>query len=81
MPKKTSITNDRLALLKSKEALYVITCIQAEYYCKNHEDGHCPKGFFSLFLQAVYGIQFALQWNLSYYVDFGNLNKWGIRKW
>ncbi len=73
MPKRSSITNDRLALLKSKEALYLITCLQEEYYCKDHQKGQCSRGFFSLFLQAVYGIRFALQWNLPYYVDFGNL--------
>lgn len=30
------------------------------------------RGFFSLFLQAVYGIGFAQKYDLSYYVDFSN---------
>jgi hypothetical protein len=73
MGKRSFINTDRLALLKSEDAVYVITCHQAEYYCKDHGQGRCSRGFFSLFLQAVYGIEFALKMNIACYVDFGNL--------
>jgi len=71
--KRSSIDKDRLDLLKSKDTVYLITCHQYEFYCKSHNTGRCRRGFFSLFLQAVYGIQFANRMDLLYYVDFGNL--------
>ncbi|MCH6236494.1 hypothetical protein [Cognataquiflexum rubidum] len=74
MAKRSSIDNNRLELLKSKDIVYLITCFQSEYYCEDHHEGRCQRGFFSLFLQAVYGIQFAKRLNLDYYIDFGNLN-------
>lgn len=73
MGKRSSIPKDRLALLKTTGAVYGITCFQTDYYCKSHNDGRCRRGFFSLFLQAIYGIQFANNMGLNYYVDFGNL--------
>ena len=73
MGKRSYIRKDRLELLKSKDVVYLITCHQSEYYCKTHEDRGCQRGFFSLLLQAVYGIQFANKMNLPFYVDFGNI--------
>jgi hypothetical protein len=43
-----------------------------EYYCDDHSAGVCRRGFFSLFIQVLYGISFAKKHNLPYYVDFGN---------
>ena len=73
MAKRSHIPSDRLRLLSSQDAVYLITCVQSEYDCNDHRRGRCRRGFFSLFLQAVYGIQFASKLNLTYYVDFGNL--------
>lgn len=72
MGKRSQVDPDRLKLLRSQGAVYLITCQQSEYSC-NHLGGRCSRGFFSLFLQAVYGIQFAEKLNLAYQVDFGNL--------
>jgi hypothetical protein len=72
--KRSYIKKDRLGLLNSENSIYGITCYQSEYYCKDHKNERCKRGFFSLFLQAVYGIQFANNLGLPYYVDFGNLN-------
>ena len=74
MGKRSSIDKDRLDLLKSKDTVYLITCHQYEFYCTSHGDGRCRRGFFSLFLQSLYGIQFAKRLNIEYRVDFGNLN-------
>jgi hypothetical protein len=34
----------------------------------------CYKGFFALFLQALYGIKYAVSNNLPAYIDFGSIN-------
>ncbi|WP_439481055.1 hypothetical protein [Cyclobacterium plantarum] len=73
MPKRSAISPSRRQELEVRNALYVITCYQNEFYCENHPQGICPRGFFSLFLQALYGIGFAKRHKVPYYVDFGNV--------
>jgi len=74
MPKRSLLSSDRLKQLKQKNAKYIVTCHKDEFFCENHPDGKCTRGFFSLFLQVVYGIGFAKRHGLPLYVDFGNLN-------
>tara|TARA_R110001592_G_scaffold105385_3_gene296334 strand:+ start:105553 stop:106482 length:930 start_codon:yes stop_codon:yes gene_type:complete len=74
MPKRSLVSESRLKQLQQQNARYIISCYQNEFYCENHPDGKCTRGFFSLFLQVVYGIGFAKQHGIPFYVDFGNLN-------
>ncbi|AKP53008.1 O-fucosyltransferase family protein [Cyclobacterium amurskyense] len=73
MPKRSLPSFDRLKLLKQKNVKYIVTCYQNEFFCENHPKGKCTRGFFSLFLQVVYGIGFAKEHGLPLYVDFGNV--------
>lgn len=50
---------------------YTISCRVADCPCEKRVS-YCPRGFFSLFVQAVYGIEFAQRCGMSYYVDYGN---------
>lgn len=52
-------------------SIYVITCKIANCPCSGR-DVHCGRGFFSLFLQAINGIDFAARYKLIYHVNFGN---------
>lgn len=70
--KKSVLLPERLAQLKQPGATYIISCYDDEYFCLNHSEG-CWRGFFSLYLQAIHGIQFATRIGLPYHVDFGNL--------
>jgi hypothetical protein len=58
--------------LQQKNVLYVISCGMAGCTCEKPE-GKCRLGFFSLFIQAVYGIYFAHRLKLPYQIDFSNL--------
>lgn len=51
--------------------VYVITCGITGCPCGKNET--CERGFFSLFIQAVYGIDFAQRNGIAYYIDFGNI--------
>ncbi len=73
MPKRSAISPERRRELQVKNACYVITCFENEFDCEDHPDDICPRGFFSLFLQALYGIGFAKRYELPYYVDFSNV--------
>ena len=70
--KRSVIDLQRLATLKSPDVVYVISCYDDEYFCTTHAEG-CWRGFFSLYLQAVYGIVFAKRVGIPYYIDFANL--------
>ena len=74
MPKRSLVAESRLKQLQQQNARYIISCYQNEFFCENHPDGKCTRGFFSLFLQVVYGIGFANRHGMPFYVDFGNLN-------
>src|SRR5690606_19904437 len=56
----------------SKGDVYVITCGIAGCPCGRSET--CERGFFSLFIQAVYGIDFAQRNKKPYHIDFGNIS-------
>lgn len=51
--------------------IYTICCFVADCPCER-KSSPCPRGFFSLFIQAVYGIELAKRYGVPYYVDFGN---------
>lgn len=70
---KSYIPPDRLQQLKKPGAIYTISCHEKEYSCLDHKDNRCWRGFFSLFLQVAYGIQFAKKLDIPYQVDFANL--------
>jgi hypothetical protein len=72
--KRSFISKSRLDELKQLNAVYVISCVDNEYYCEDHKDGKCSRGFFSFFIQVVYGISFAKKLDLPFYVDFGNVS-------
>ncbi|MDN3690591.1 hypothetical protein [Cyclobacterium jeungdonense] len=73
MPKRSAISPERRQELQLKNACYVITCYKDEFLCKDHPNGRCERGFFSLFLQVVYGMAFAKKYDLPYKVDFTNV--------
>lgn len=69
--KRSIISPERVRELNQAE-LYVITCGIKGCTCEQKDDT-CERGFFSLFIQAVYGIDFAVRNGISYHVDFGNM--------
>jgi len=71
--KRSEISPERLTRLTKPNVLYVISCYDDEYFCDNHFEG-CSRGFFSLYIQAVYGIYFARRVGIPYYIDFGNVS-------
>ncbi|WP_162417417.1 O-fucosyltransferase family protein [Cyclobacterium roseum] len=73
MPKRSAISPERRRELQIKNACYVITCYKDEFLCKDHPNGRCDRGFFSLFLQVLYGMAFAKKYDLPYRVDFSNV--------
>lgn len=68
---KRSIVFPERANELSKGDVYVITCGIAGCPCGQSET--CERGFFSLFIQAVYGIDFAQRNTIPYHIDFGNI--------
>ena len=68
---KRSIVFPERAEELSKGDLYVITCGIAGCPCGQGEN--CGRGFFSLFIQGVYGIDFAQRNKIPYHIDFGNI--------
>ncbi|MBD3627491.1 hypothetical protein [Cyclobacterium sp.] len=73
MPKRSSISSYRKQKLLEKNACYIITCFGNEFLCKAHPEGRCERGFFSLFLQVLYGMAFAKKIGIPYTVDFSNV--------
>lgn len=73
MSKRSKPDSERLAVLSKKNARYIITCYKDEFLCKDHPNGRCERGFFSLFLQVLYGMAFAKKYDLPYLVDFSNV--------
>ncbi len=72
--KKRSVVDiERLSRLKSKQYLYTISC------CVNHmcickkESQVCLRGFFSLFIEAMNGIDFAIRNDISCHINFGDM--------
>ncbi|HEX5171280.1 MAG TPA: hypothetical protein VFW11_19020 [Cyclobacteriaceae bacterium] len=71
--KRSKIDSLRRLELQDDRAVYVITCGIKGCVC-GREDIECGRGFFSLFIQAAYGIQFSHRASVPYHVDYGNLN-------
>lgn len=61
---------DKLNRLK-QGGVYAICCYVSDCPCEA-KDTPCTRGFFSLFIQAVYGIELAKRYDIPCYVDFGN---------
>ena len=53
------------------DCVYVVTCAIQDCPCDGRYK-NCGRGFFSLFLQVINGIDFATRHNIHYHVDFGN---------
>lgn len=69
---KRSIISPERGRELSEAGLYVITCGIEGCAC-GQMDQTCERGFFSLFIQAIYGIDFAARNGIPYHVDFGNM--------
>lgn len=69
--KRSQVSADRMASLQAENALYVISCGIAGCPCLQQDAG-CKRGFFSLFLQAIYGIDFAQRMQIPYHIHYGN---------
>lgn len=68
--KKWELSEARLEKLQS-DSVYTVCCHVCDCPCEANSE-ICPRGFFSLFIQAVYGIELAHRYGFSYYIDFGN---------
>ncbi len=69
--KRSIIPAARLAQLKERGAAYEVRCGISGCPCDN-PGAYCGRGFFSLFIQAVYGIEFARRIEIPYYINFGS---------
>jgi hypothetical protein len=70
--KRSQIDDNRLSELRKDRSIYIITCGINGCPCEG-KDEVCGRGFFSLFIQALYGIDFAIRLGVRYHVDFGNI--------
>ncbi|GAA0890414.1 hypothetical protein GCM10009122_00920 [Fulvivirga kasyanovii] len=71
MSKRSIVAIDRQAQLKVEGAIYEVSCAIDGCPCGMPEHG-CGRGFFSLFIQAIYGIEFAGRHQMPYRINFGN---------
>lgn len=69
--KRSLISQERVKELQQQNAVYTVSCGLQDCPCERKDPG-CHRGFFSLFIQAVYGIAFAKRINIPYHVNFGN---------
>jgi len=70
--KKHQVSSSRLSDLKRTGNIYIISCITHDCPCQENTNQKCRRGFFSLLLQALYGIRFSLRYHLPYYINYGN---------
>lgn len=68
--KRSAISDSRAKRLRASD-VYVICCGVEGCTC-GLENGRCERGFFSLFLQAIYGIDFAERNGIPYHIGFNN---------
>lgn len=68
--KKWELSEQRRSQFQ-KNGVYTICCYVDDCSCAAKSD-ICPRGFFSLFLQVLYGIELAQRNQLAFQVDFGN---------
>lgn len=71
--KKRQIDEQRYNGLKQSDKVYIISCWKDHCPCLNQHNG-CWRGFFSLFLQVIYGIRFAKHCGICCYVDFSDIS-------
>ncbi len=69
--KKNVISEARKRLLTQKDVVYTVRCNGTHCDCSQFGID-CRRGFFSLWLQAVYGIYFAKKLDTTSYIDFGD---------
>ncbi len=69
--KRNTITKARKDMLKQPGVIYTIRCTESDCDCK-HFGVDCRRGFFSLWIQAVYGIYFGNNLKVENYIDFGD---------
>src|SRR5690606_30846616 len=69
-PKKCELSEEKLEKMQ-QGGIYTVCCFVSDCPCEA-KSATCPRGFFSLFIQAIYGIDLAHRNGLSYYIDFGN---------
>ena len=60
-------------LQEIRDASYYEVCCGTDDCVCSHPGTFCERGFFSLFLQAVYGICFARQYGLTPLINYGNI--------
>lgn len=69
--RRNIVSSQRLALLREPGAVYAISCGGSHCHCPDF-GAVCRRGFFSLWIQAIYGLYFANHYQVPGYVDFGN---------
>jgi hypothetical protein len=69
--KRSTVPISRAKELSNSD-IYVICCGVEGCTCER-KDNRCERGFFSLFIQSIYGIDFAARHNIPYHVGFSNL--------
>ena len=69
--RRNVITDDRKKALTLPSIVYTIRCPGTQCDCQQH-GAECRRGFFSLWIQAVYGRYFGAKLNIPSYVDFGD---------
>lgn len=69
-PQRGEIQEEKLSEIR-QGGVYTICCFVYDCPCEA-KSSICPRGFFSLFIQAVYGIELAKRYGIPYYVDFGS---------
>ena len=69
-PRRGELQEGKLSEIR-QGGVYTICCFVNDCPCEA-KSSTCPRGFFSLFIQAVYGIELAKRYGIPYYVDFGN---------
>ena len=69
--KRNILAETRRKLLTQPGIVYTVRCLASHCDCKQFGT-ECRRGFFSLWIQAVYGIYFANKLAISSYIDFGD---------
>lgn len=69
--KRYQISAARRRILTQPGSVYTVRCTGAHCDCQQFGPG-CRRGFFSLWIQAIYGRYFASSLGISSYIDFGD---------
>ncbi|UII32996.1 hypothetical protein LVD17_04030 [Fulvivirga ulvae] len=70
--KRNIIPSKRMSEFKEGGAVYVVRCMINKCPCGKPHLNNCGRGFFSLFIQAIYGIRFADWIQIPYNINFSN---------